>query len=76
MDGSSVCSVSGGLAADAAFIVRACNSHYALLEACENVLLAIDAFPHGKPTALGSPKGGIAKMLRAVAAKATGKDGQ
>lgn len=42
-----------------------------LLAACKEVLNAIDAFPHSRQkTPFGSPKGGIAKMLRATIAKA------
>lgn len=44
------------------------------LDACSKVLMAIDAFPYSRiKTPLGKPKGGIAKMLRAVLAKAKGE---
>ena len=54
--------------ANAALIVAAPE----LLEACEEVLNAIEAFPHSRTkTPLGRPQGGIAKCLRAAIAKAT-----
>jgi len=58
-------------------VIDVCNELLAvrevLLEACKNVLLAIDAFPHSKQKSpLGKPNGGIAKMLRAAIIKAMG----
>ena len=45
-----------------------------LLEACEEVLNAIDAFPHSKQRSpLGKPNGGIARRVRAAIAKAKEK---
>jgi hypothetical protein len=53
----------GTTEANASFIVRACNSHYELIEACENLLLLVQ-------DADASP---ICRLARAAILKATGK---
>lgn len=60
---------------DAAFIVRACNVHYELVEALEMAQDMLDAFPGFDSRAVpftDQPTGNIGQVVRAAIAKAKG----